>query len=123
MKIVVVTVAMTLLACAAVSAGSIAGYRLATGDSDPTPESDRVVGVLAKCQLLAAGKTFDLTGSDCQRGDQQIGQSGAVIINSRLELTVRTSEGSTYEIDVPFGTDVEVGDAWPKSGVIVGTER
>ena len=97
----------------AVSAGSILAYRGLHTDSEP----DRVVAAMPKCQeLVEGGKIFDLAGSECQQGDSTAASatpSSYLIINSRLQLTVRTSNGSTYQIDVPITTDVHVGDTWP----------
>jgi hypothetical protein len=109
---ILVAVFLTLIIAATISALSIVSYTALTSDSGSTPQPDRVVAVLAKCQTAASGKTLDLTGSMCQGGDQVLGEG--VIFNSRLQITVRTSEGSTYQIDVPFATSVAVGDTWPK---------
>ena len=107
MKNITVAVLATLLIAATISALSIVSYKAVTGHSEPTPQPDRVVAVLAKCQSYVPQKTLDLSGPDCQNRK-------LTIINSRLQLTVRTPEGSTYQIDVPTTTDVSVGDTWPK---------
>jgi len=110
---ILVTVLLTLVIAATISALSIVSYKAVTSDSEPTPQPDRVVAVLAKCQILVTlDKTYEMTGSECQQGDRPYGD--LVIVNSHLQLTVRTSQGSTYEIDVPTSTDVSVGDTWPK---------
>ena len=105
MKNIIVTVLLTLLIAATISALSIVSYRTVTGHSEPTPQPDRVVAVLAKCQFGMQG-TLDLTGSQCQQDKSTF--------NRRLQLFVRTSEGSTYQIEVPIDTKVAVGDTWPK---------
>jgi hypothetical protein len=110
---ILITVLLTLLATAAVSAGSIVVYKVLTTHSEP----DRVVAVSAICQAVAQGKTLDLTGSRCQEGDRTVDtspNSSYAIINSRLQLTVRTSKGSTYQVDTLLTTDVSVGDPWPQ---------
>ena len=104
---ILVTVLLTLVIAATISALSIVSYVALTSDSEPTPQPDRVVAVLVKCQVwVTGGKALDLTGSECQQADRAV--------NYRTQVTVRTSEGSTYQIDVPTTTKVAVGDTWPK---------
>ena len=116
MKNITVAVLATLLIAATISALSIVSYKAVTGHSEPTPQPDRVVAVLAKCEMeIAGGQQFhDMTGSECEQGDRSLPGGGGGIINSHLQLAVRTSEGSTYEIDVPIDTKIAVGDTWPK---------
>jgi len=110
---ILVSVLVALLALGAASAGSIFGYKALSSNSEP----DRVVAVLAKCSLVAQGKTLDLTGSECEHGDR-VGHTDSgisyTIFNSRLQLSVRTPQGSGYVVEVPFRADVSVGDPWPK---------
>ena len=67
------------------------------------PEPDRVVGVIRRCMR---GGTLAETGIGCSRAD--VG-----FRNDRLEVTIRTSQGTTYLVDMPVGTSVKVGDPWP----------
>jgi nitrous oxidase accessory protein NosD len=111
---ILITVLLTLLTAAAVSAGSIVGYKALTSHSEP----DIVVAVSARCQQrVSLEKTVDMTGSQCLQGDRIVHTSSTTlyyIINSRLQITVRTSEGSTYQVDTPLTTNVSVGDPWPQ---------
>jgi hypothetical protein len=122
MKKITVTVLAALLIAATISTLSIVSYRALTSDSEPTPQPDRVVAVLAKCQQIRSQGSHiigpsqppelpdyvvDQTGSECLTGKPNIS-------NPRLQITIRTSQGAAYQIDVPTTTKVSVGDTWPK---------
>ena len=68
------------------------------------PEPDRVVGVIRRC--IRGGKYAE-TGDGCSRAD------GGRFMDDRLEVTIRTSQGTTYLVAMPVGTSVKVGDPWP----------
>ncbi len=71
---------------------------VATAPTVVTVERDRVVGVLVKCGT----QTF---GSVCY--------SATYSTLARLVVTVRSTNGSTYTVELPLSTDVSVGDPWP----------
>ena len=121
MKKITVAVVLTLLIAATVSALSIVSCKAPTSDSEPIPQPDRVIAVLAKCQQTREQPhdirdnlrnpiplyVVDQTGSECLTGKRNIS-------NPRLQITVRTAQGSTYQLEVPITTKVAVGDVWPK---------
>jgi len=113
MKNIIVTVLVTLVIAATVSALSIVSYVAVTNDSESPPQPDRVVAVLAKCLMACPNnQRTEWIGERCEAGDHDLGQ--CAVINSRWQVTVRTASGSTYEIEVPITTGVAVGDTWPK---------
>lgn len=74
---------------------------------------DLVVGIIEKCQAVVSGpKTFDLSGSECNRTPQDLSGT-AVIVNKKKSLTVRSADGRLSTIDVAFETIVRVGWMWP----------
>ena len=68
-----------------------------------TPQPDRVVGVIRRC--LVGGQAAE-TGDGCSRTDLRV-------FDDRLEVTIRTSQGTTYLVAMPVRTSVKVGDPWP----------
>jgi hypothetical protein len=114
MKNIIVTVVLTLVIAATISALSIVSYKALTSDSEP----DIVVGVTARCEIYVTSDTIiETTGSECEQGNKVVHSSPTTsysIRNSRRQVIVRTSKGSTYQIDVPITTKVAVGDTWPK---------
>jgi hypothetical protein len=77
---------------------------------------DTVVGILKKCTLPTGPNdtSVDVNGPIC---DQMAKGGGDIVVgalNTRLELTVRTSAGTTYTFQAPPETVVNVGDPWPE---------
>ena len=91
-------------------------------------EPDKVVGVLLKCtkpsqRTLDASDNLviiparELSAADCERllagaPDRQRAISG---LNALHVVTVRTSTGGSYTVEVPATTRVRVGQVWPSS--------
>lgn len=78
----------------------------ACGIREPSPEPDRVVGVLLKC---GAAPT-ELTGDECNKR-KTTGE--LYYVNTRLVVTVRMSGRTAYVVEVPPDTAVRLGDPWP----------
>jgi hypothetical protein len=79
------------------------------------PQPDRVVGVVERCTVRGNGQSVDLEGGTCSDiRASYTATAGVAIVNTRLELTVRTDKGTTYTVDVPPSATVTVGDPWPK---------
>lgn len=67
---------------------------------------DRVVGDATTCDYQPA-RTIPaqhLANSEC---------IGVGRINVQRTLTIRTSKGTTYEVEVPANVTVKIGDDWP----------
>ena len=67
------------------------------------PEPDRVVGVIRRCLV---GPQVGETGDGCSRTDFKV-------FDDRLEVTIRTSQGTTYVVTVSASPSVFVGMTWP----------
>lgn len=104
----------------------IAAVALSSSSGEATNTSadrDIVVGVIRRCTLWSVTGARERNGNDCiprtytpVAGPRIPGQStGYYPQNIRLELTVRTSDATTYTVDVPPETQVAVGDTWPPS--------
>lgn len=68
---------------------------------------------MARCEFrdFEGDVRIEASGKRCEAADRSIGETGGKF-NSRLELTVRTSETATYKVGSP-DTVVSVGDPWP----------
>jgi hypothetical protein len=101
-------VATALMALVAISCG---------GGSNQT-EPDRVVGVLLKCiRPAAAEPAREYSDDGCRQILSGYGQDlrSQVVshFNMRYAVTVRTSTGGGYTLEVPATTTVTVGQVWP----------
>ena len=68
------------------------------------PEPDRVVGVIRRC----------MRGGQLAESGDVCGQGGTVrMLDDRLEITIRTQQGTIYLVSLPVSTSVKVGDPWP----------
>jgi hypothetical protein len=100
-----------------------------SGGSNPA-EPDKVVGVLLKCTMPAEtnynddGSAYvvpaqEYSGDMCQQllnnaTNRGVALNTAVgLLNARKVITVRTSVGSSYPIEVSATTAVTVGQVWP----------
>ncbi len=94
--------------------------------SSNAAEPDKVVGVLLKC-IYPAQRTFDasdnlviipareLSSAECEQGlgNAPDRQRAISRVNALYVVTVRTSTGSSYTVEVPATTRVRVGQVWP----------
>jgi len=73
--------------------------------AQPTAEpADRVVGIEFHCRAPGGYESF---GSECASRSAYPG------IVKTQQLTVRTSSGTTFKLEVSPDTKVAVGDVWP----------
>ena len=76
-----------------------------------TADPDRVVGVIRRCDLTdGKGAKVGDSGDACAMWKTR---PGVVLVDDRLEITVRTSQGTTYLVTMPVASAVTVGMAWP----------
>lgn len=80
--------------------------------SESPPEPDRVVGVIVLCNVqdfVSGGGlgrvTRETRGSECDFGRRPS--------NHRWLVTVRTPQGTTYEIEAPYDQQFRLGQTWP----------
>ena len=90
-------------------------------------EPDKVVGVLLKCTYPArTERTFDgsdnyvipareLSSAQCEQlfGRAPDRQRAMELANALYVVTVRTSAGGSYTVEVPATTRVRMGQVWP----------
>lgn len=86
----------------------------ACGNSGPEP--DRVVNVERVCEWPADSGSFERAPESFCESVFDGRATNSAIREARLKLTVRTSEGATYVIEVPPYFKVELGQAWPPAG-------
>lgn len=87
---------------------------LGTGCSrGDTPEPDRVVNIERKCEWFVTGVGFQRAPQSFCEAVFDGSQENSSIREARLRLTIRTAQGTTYEIDVDPRSSVRVGDQWP----------
>ena len=84
------------------------------GGSKPA-EPDKVVGALLKCTYLEQ----EYSGEMCQRLLDRVKNNAPDMdiavsrLNMRYAVTVRTSSGGGYSLEVAATTRVRVGQVWP----------
>lgn len=77
------------------------------------PEPDVIVNLERSCWALVNGKRIDVTPSFCE----DYWKSGPdLAVALEVHLTIRTPQGTTYRIMVPWDTQVAIGDPWPPQG-------
>lgn len=97
-----------------VSSLALAGCK---DDSTP-PETDRVVGIDLKCDILYGEsgelRLDTLSGWDTCAGwrTPSAGQNYTKT-NLRKELTIRSASGETYKVSYGAEHEVSLGDVWP----------
>lgn len=108
-----------VVAATALVALSFGLFACSSKDAEP----DRVVGVILKC-TDPAQDSFDASGNlvvvparelssaECERfiGDRQF---AVWRLNARYVVTVRTSNGGSYTVEVPATRQIRVGQTWP----------
>lgn len=87
------------------------------GGGSKSAEPDKVVGVLLKCTRPVV-PAQELSSDMCQRVLNAAKQDGTFNgsvsrFNIRYVVTVRTSTGGGYSLEVPATTPVTVGQVWP----------
>ncbi len=111
MKLAIVIGALVI---GAILATGAVAWTLGMGQSE---QSDRVVGVLLKCESLPSVSLLGtpnpggapLNGEACQTKNS----TGYASRNRRLEVTVRTASGQTYLVEVAPNIRVAIGQNWP----------
>lgn len=86
----------------------------ACGNNDPEP--DRVVNIERVCEWRPESGGFERAPESFCESVFDGRTTNSAIREARLKLTVRTSEGATYVIEVPPYFKVELGQAWPPAG-------
>lgn len=76
----------------------------------PTPEPDRVVGVVERCDAVNERALARLARDGCTAMAAAFPQA---VMNHRLEVTVRTFSGAVYVVEVSPSAGVSLGDVWP----------
>ena len=112
--------------CTVVAFVAPLAFTLAACGSSDSREPDRVVGIEWRCTHAVINPTepvrlTDLRGAEgCEArdgGDKDIYKypepSKNTLLNRRQELTVRTSTGTSYTVNVPPSTKVALNDEWP----------
>ncbi len=85
---------------------------MACGDDDSPPEPDRVVNIERDCEWFKGNVWQDAPQSLCDKifsGERQDDD----LSRARLQLTVRTPQGTTYTIRVHGATKVALNEPWP----------
>jgi hypothetical protein len=77
--------------------------RASTPVRTPTPEVDRVVDVIRKCDIADHMARLGYTCEDV---------SDFFKANDRIEITVRSAAGGSYIVTLPPTSRVRVGDSW-----------
>ena len=81
--------------------------------SSNAAEPDKVVGVLLTCTDYRTDT--ELSSARCEQllGDAPDRQQLISRLNALYVVTVRTSSGGSYTVEVPATTRVRMGQAWP----------
>ena len=85
----------------AISMSSSSGATTNTSSSQPGVQPDRVVGVSRVC-VPRGGLSNKLVSDGCPD-----------YMRVMQDVTVRTPNGGAYDVKVPVGTSIKVGDVWP----------
>lgn len=85
----------------------------ACGNSGPEP--DRVVNIEQRCSVWYDDAFREVPSKVC--AEKFLGEPDpSGYFKAVLRLTVRTPQGTTYTIDVPPDTRIQLDDAWPPEG-------
>lgn len=93
---------------AAIIVALLLGTGVACNGSADTPTAT-VVGVILKCQTYTgSGDVISLTEDACRDlADER------TLLDYRLEVRVKPSDGDAYTTELPPTTRVRIGDPWP----------
>ncbi|PWB41362.1 MAG: hypothetical protein C3F10_15875 [Dehalococcoidia bacterium] len=77
------------------------------------PEPDRVVNIEQQCSAWYDGAFREVPSEVCAKKFLGEPPDPSGYFKAALTLTVRTPQGTTYTIEVPPDTSIELGDPWP----------
>lgn len=69
-------------------------------------DTDRIVSIERRCEPINPRSENALLTLGCARME-------GLVRNDRLVLTIRSTVGGAYQVEVPVDTKVKVGDPWP----------
>lgn len=95
----------------------------------PAPQTDRVVSIIYGCSVStpqkSGGRVADVQpkypqggGGICEDAARKgkfnpYSPDGTIVFDLRLDLTIRTPSGSTYQASIGGPSTISIGDEWP----------